>query len=102
GRIDILPQLAYADEIAYKSLELFNKYFDITYPLPKIEHFAVPDFSAGAMENFGLVIYREVGVFFDEKTVSASRKQYITTVVAHEIAHQWFGNLVSPAWWGEL
>jgi aminopeptidase N len=50
----------------------------------------------------GLVIYREVGLFFDEKTVSASRKQYITTVVAHEIAHQWFGNLVSPSWWGEL
>jgi aminopeptidase N len=123
GRIDILPQLAYADEIAYKSLQFFNEYFDIIYPLPKIEHFAVPDFGAGAMENYGekknffffriifysliffilgLVIYREVGLFFDEKTVSASRKQYITTVVAHEIAHQWFGNLVSPAWWGEL
>jgi aminopeptidase N len=102
GRIDILPQLAYADEIAYRSLEFFNKYFDMTYPLPKIEHFAVPDFGAGAMENYGLVIYREVGLFFDEKTVSASRKQYITTVVAHEIAHQWFGNLVSPSWWGEL
>ncbi|CAF1400989.1 unnamed protein product [Adineta ricciae] len=102
GRIDILPQLTYADEIASKSLELFNQYFNITYPLPKIEHFAVPDFGAGAMENYGLVIYREVGLFYDEKTVSASRKQYITTVVAHEIAHQWFGNLVSPAWWGEL
>ena len=118
GRVDILPQLAYADEIAYKSLEFFNDYFNITYPLPKIEHFAVPDFGAGAMENYGkeatedrlsftliasgLLIYREVGLFFDEKTVSASRKQYITTVVAHEIAHQWFGNLVSPAWWGEL
>ena len=50
----------------------------------------------------GLVIYREVGLFFDEKTVSASRKQYITTVIAHETAHQWFGNLVSPDWWGEL
>ncbi|CAF3546049.1 unnamed protein product [Rotaria sp. Silwood1] len=102
GRIDILPQLAYADEIASKSLEFFNQYFDILYPLPKIEHFAVPDFGAGAMENYGLAIYREVGLFFDEKTVSASRKQYITTVVTHEIAHQWFGNLVSPAWWGEL
>jgi aminopeptidase N len=121
GRIDILPQLAYADEIAFKSLQFFNDYFDMIYPLPKIEHFAVPDFGAGAMENFGeifflsisnfidlfsyflgLVIYREVGLFFDEKTVSASRKQYITTVVAHEIAHQWFGNLVSPSWWGEL
>ncbi|CAF3134522.1 unnamed protein product [Rotaria sp. Silwood2] len=102
GRIDILPQLAYADEIASKALAFFNKYFDIMYPLPKLEHFAVPDFGAGAMENYGLAIYREVGLFFDEKTVSASRKQYITTVVTHEIAHQWFGNLVSPAWWGEL
>ncbi|CAF3190486.1 unnamed protein product [Rotaria sp. Silwood2] len=95
GRVDILPQLAYADEIANKALEFFNIYFDIDYPLPKIEHFSVPDFGAGAMENY-------VGLFFDEKTVSASRKQYITTVVSHEISHQWFGNLVSPAWWGEL
>ena len=53
GRIDILPQLAYADEIASKSLQYFNDYFNITYPLSKLEHFAVPDFSAGAMENFG-------------------------------------------------
>ena len=53
GRVDILPQLAYADEIAYKSLEFFNSYFNITYPLPKIEHFAVSDFGAGAMENYG-------------------------------------------------
>ena len=53
GRIEILPQLAYADEIAYKSLIFFNEYFDIVYPLPKIEHFAVPDFGAGAMENYG-------------------------------------------------
>ncbi len=53
GRIDILPQLAYADEVAYKALEFFNTYFDIDYPLPKIEHFAVPDFSGGAMENYG-------------------------------------------------
>ncbi|CAF3448231.1 unnamed protein product [Rotaria socialis] len=102
GRVDILPQLVYADEVAYKALEFFNTYFDIDYPLPKIEHFAVPDFGAGAMENYGLLIYRELSLFFDEKTVSASRKQYITTVVSHEIAHQWFGNLVSPAWWGEL
>ncbi|CAF1127592.1 unnamed protein product [Rotaria sordida] len=84
GRIDILPQLAYADEVAYKVLEFFNTYFDINYALSKIEHFAVPDFGGGAMENY------------------ASRKQYITMVISHEISHQWFGNLVSPAWWGEL
>ncbi|CAF4217281.1 unnamed protein product [Adineta steineri] len=102
GRADILSQLAYADEVAYKVLEFFNTYFDIDYPLPKIEHFAVPDFGGGAMENYGLLIYTEVGLFFDEKTVSASRKQDITLLIAHEIAHQWFGNLVSPAWWNEL
>ncbi|CAF0891242.1 unnamed protein product [Adineta steineri] len=102
GRVDILSQLAYADEVAYKVLEFFNTYFDIDYPLPKIEHFAVPDFGGGAMENYGLLIYTEVGLFFDEKTVSASRKQDITLLIAHEIAHQWFGNLVSPAWWNEL
>ncbi len=56
GRIDILPQLAYADEVAYKALQFFNTYFDIDYPLPKIEHFAVPDFSGGAMENYGKYI----------------------------------------------
>ncbi|CAF1185611.1 unnamed protein product, partial [Didymodactylos carnosus] len=102
GRKDILEQLSYAEEVATKSLHFFNEYYDMDYPLEKIDHFAVPDFGAGAMENYGLLIYREVGLFFDEKTVSASRKQYITTVVAHEIAHQWFGNLVSPEWWGEL
>jgi aminopeptidase N len=53
GRVDILPQLEYADEVAYKALTFFNTYFDIDYPLPKIEHFAVPDFSGGAMENYG-------------------------------------------------
>ena len=53
GRVDILPQLVYADEVACKALEFFNTYFDIDYPLPKIEHFAVPDFSGGAMENYG-------------------------------------------------
>ncbi|CAF4682675.1 unnamed protein product [Rotaria sp. Silwood1] len=102
GRIDILPQLTYADEVAYRILEFFNTYFDIDYPLPKIEHFAVPDFSGEAMENYGLLIYDELGLVFDEKTVSSSRQQYITELIAHEIAHQWFGDLVTPAWWSEL
>ncbi|CAF1627157.1 unnamed protein product, partial [Adineta ricciae] len=102
GRKDILPQLAYADEVAYDVVEFFNNYFGIDYPLTKIEHFAVPDFTGGAMENYGLLIYNEVGLFFDEKTVPASLKQSITTLIAHEVAHQWFGNLVSPSWWGDL
>ncbi|CAF2786103.1 unnamed protein product [Rotaria sp. Silwood2] len=102
GRIDILPQLTYADEVAYRILEFFNTYFDIDYPLSKIEHFAVPDFSGEAMENYGLLIYDELGLIFDEKTVSSSRQQYITELIAHEVAHQWVGDLVTPAWWSEL
>ncbi|CAF3716297.1 unnamed protein product [Rotaria sp. Silwood1] len=111
GRIQILPQLVYADEVAFKTLNFFNQYFDIDNALPKIEHFAVPDFGGGAMENYGkayyflfvgLLIYAEVGSLFDENTGSTSQQQYVTIIVAHEIVHQWFGNLVSPAWWDEL
>ncbi|CAF3595932.1 unnamed protein product [Rotaria sp. Silwood1] len=102
GRIPILPQMTYADNVALKAVNFFNQYFDIDYALPKIDHFAVPDFEGGAMENYGLLIYREIGLFFDEKTGSTSQQQYVTLLIAHEVAHQWFGNLVSPAWWGEL
>ncbi|CAF4129280.1 unnamed protein product, partial [Rotaria sordida] len=102
GRIGILPQLIYADEVAYQSLNFFNQYFDIDYALPKIEHFAVPDFAGGGMENYGLIIYSETGLLFDENKGSTLQQRRVTVLVAHEIAHQWFGNLVSPAWWGEL
>ncbi|CAF4029007.1 unnamed protein product [Adineta steineri] len=102
GRTNILSQLTYADEVAYKTLEFFNTYFNIDYPLPKIEHFDVINFPGEAMENYGLLIYDDLGIFFDEKIVSSSIKQYITTLVVHEIAHQWLGNLVTPAWWNEL
>ncbi|CAF4047377.1 unnamed protein product, partial [Rotaria sordida] len=102
GRIPILSQMAYADDVAFKAVNFFNQYFDINYALPKIDHFAVPDFEGGAMENYGLLIYSEIGLFFDEKIGSTSQQQYVTLLIAHEVAHQWFGNLVSPAWWGEL
>ncbi|CAF0983229.1 unnamed protein product [Rotaria sordida] len=102
GRIGILTQLIYADEVAYQSLNFFNQYFDIDYALPKIEHFVVPDFAGGGMENYGLIIYSETGLLFDENKGSTLQQRRVTVLVAHEIAHQWFGNLVSPAWWGEL
>ncbi|CAF1142273.1 unnamed protein product [Rotaria sordida] len=102
GRIPILQKMAYADDVAFKAVNFFNQYFDIDYALPKIDHFAVPDFEGGAMENYGLLIYGEIGLFFDEKIGSTSQQQYVTLLIAHEVAHQWFGNLVSPAWWGEL
>merc|ERR1719436_351105 len=63
---------------------------------------SVPDMAAGAMENWGLCIYREVALLCDENTVSATQKQRICSVVAHEVAHQWFGNLVTMEWWDDL
>jgi aminopeptidase N len=97
-----LDKMSYALTCTIKSLEFYNDFFGIPYPLPKVDMIAIPDFSAGAMENWGLVTYREVALLCDEKTVSAVQKQRICTVVAHELAHQWFGNLVTMAWWDDL
>merc|ERR1719401_602905 len=83
-------------------LDFCNEFFGIPYPLPKMDMIAIPDFAAGAMENWGLVTYREVALLCDEKTVSATQKQRICTVITHELAHQWFGNLVTMEWWDDL
>ncbi|KAI9101248.1 peptidase family M1-domain-containing protein [Phlyctochytrium arcticum] len=92
----------FALEVCARTLEFFSEYFDIAYPLPKMDLIAIPDFSAGAMENWGLVTYREVYLLYDEKSSSAKAKQQIAYVVGHELAHQWFGNLVTMDWWSEL
>lgn len=63
---------------------------------------AVPDFNAGAMENWGIIIYRETTMLFDETSASIFTKKRVADVVAHELAHQWFGNLVTPKWWDDL
>lgn len=89
-------------DIAVRSIEFYNEYFDTPYPLPKSDHVALPDFSSGAMENWGLITYREIALLADPKTTSISSKQYIATVIAHELAHQWFGNLVTMKWWNNL
>ncbi len=80
----------------------FNDFFGITYPLPKLDMVAIPEFAAGAMENWGLVTYRDVDLLIDPVTASNSQKQRVCTVVCHELAHQWFGNLVTMAWWDDL
>ncbi|KAL7753020.1 hypothetical protein RI367_001471 [Sorochytrium milnesiophthora] len=87
---------------AARTLEYFSKVFGEPYPLPKMDMIAVPDFAAGAMENWGLVTYRTIYLLFDDKTSSARSKEGIAYVVAHELAHQWFGNLVTMQWWDEL
>ncbi|XP_026480740.1 puromycin-sensitive aminopeptidase [Ctenocephalides felis] len=92
----------YALEVATKVLPYYKDYFQIAYPLPKIDLIAIADFSAGAMENWGLVTYRETAILIDPKNSSAQTKQWVALTVGHEIAHQWFGNLVTMEWWSDL
>jgi len=95
-------QTEYASEIGPKILAFYEDYFQVPYPLPKQDMIAIPDFSAGAMENWGLITYRETALLYDEKISSASNKQRVAVVIAHELAHQWFGNLVTMDWWSDL
>ena len=89
-------------ELAAKTLEFYEKTFDSEYPLPKMDMVAIPDFSAGAMENWGLITYRSVDLLLNESTSGAKTKQRIAEVVQHELAHQWFGNLVTMDFWDGL
>ncbi|MEK6807571.1 MAG: M1 family metallopeptidase [Nanoarchaeota archaeon] len=93
---------AFAIDCTKKFLEYYETYFGMPYPLPKIDLIALPDFSSGAMENWGAITFREVGLIYDQKNTSVGRKQYIAEVVAHELAHMWFGNLVTMKWWNDL
>ncbi len=95
-------QAKFALGTAIKMLEFYNKYFDIPYPLPVLDLIAIPDFSHGAMENWGAVTYRESALLVDTKLSSAANKQWVALVIAHELAHQWFGNLVTMEWWTHL
>ena len=94
--------LDFALDHAVKSIEFFDEYFDTAYPLPKSDHVALPDFHAGAMENWGLITYREIALLADPATTTVASKQYIATVISHELSHQWFGNLVTMKWWDNL
>jgi aminopeptidase 2 len=92
----------YALGISTRTLEYFSEYFDIAYPLPKLDMVAIPDFGVGAMENWGLVTYREQALLFDAAKSSAKAREKVGYTVCHEISHQWFGNLVSPKWWSDI
>uniref|UniRef100_A0A671VTK6 Aminopeptidase n=1 Tax=Sparus aurata TaxID=8175 RepID=A0A671VTK6_SPAAU len=95
-------QTRYALEVAVKMLDFYEEYFNIRYPLPKQDLIAIPDFQSGAMENWGLTTYRETSLLFDPLTSSISDKLWITMVIGHELAHQWFGNLVTMEWWNDI
>ncbi|MBV8630641.1 MAG: M1 family peptidase, partial [Silvibacterium sp.] len=83
-------------------LHYYNDYFGIKYPMPKLDMIALPDFEAGAMENFGAITYRETALLVDDKTASVDAKKGVASVVAHEMAHQWFGDMVTMQWWDNL
>ena len=100
--VQSLESLDFALDIAVRSTEFFNDYFGTPYPLKKCDHVALPDFSSGAMENWGLITYREIALLVDPANASISSKRYVATVIAHELSHQWFGNLVTMKWWNDL
>eukprot|EP00897_Mesotaenium_endlicherianum_P006584 jgi/Mesen1/5954/ME000301S05083 len=89
-------------DVAVKILSFFTEYFGIAYPLPKADLVAIPDFASGAMENWGLITFRETALLVDGPNASAATRQRVAEVVSHELAHQWFGNLVTMQWWSDL
>ena len=95
-------QAGFALDTSVKLLGYFNDYFGIPYPLPKLDHIAIPDFAAGAMENWGCITYRETALLVDPENSSAGTRQRVAEVVAHEMAHMWFGDLVTMEWWDDL
>uniref|UniRef100_A0A2R9BS90 Leucyl-cystinyl aminopeptidase n=1 Tax=Pan paniscus TaxID=9597 RepID=A0A2R9BS90_PANPA len=97
-----IGQVHYALETTVKLLEFFQNYFEIQYPLKKLDLVAIPDFEAGAMENWGLLTFREETLLYDSNTSSMADRKLVTKIIAHELAHQWFGNLVTMKWWNDL
>mgnify|MGYP000881511358 CR=1 FL=1 len=95
-------QAKYALEFTKKALDFLEDYFGIPYPMPVLDLIAVPDFGAGAMENWGAITFRETLLLVDESQSPFSQKQRVAEVIAHELVHQWFGNLVTMEWWTHL
>ncbi|MFS9438239.1 M1 family metallopeptidase [Streptococcus sobrinus] len=93
--------LDFALDIVVRVIDFYEDYYGVAYPIPHSYHLALPDFSAGAMENWGLVTYREIYLIVDENSTAETRQQ-VALVIAHELAHQWFGNLVTMKWWDDL
>ena len=95
-------ELDFALDIAKRAIEFYEDFYQTPYPLPHSWQLALPDFSAGAMENWGLVTYREAYLLLDPDNTSLDMKQLVATVITHELAHQWFGDLVTMNWWDDL
>lgn len=97
-----IGQIDHAMTVGSKILPHFEEYYGVKYPLPKADMIAIPDFAAGAMENWGLITYRARALLYDDVASGVSNKLYVASVVSHELAHQWFGNIVTMDWWSDL
>ncbi|CAF4387902.1 unnamed protein product, partial [Adineta steineri] len=92
----------FALDLASKVLPFYAEYFNIKYPIAKADQIAIPDFASRAMENWGLITYREIALLIDPKSSSLTVRQRNAMTISHELAHQWFGNLVTMDWWTDL
>ncbi|XP_065349189.1 aminopeptidase Ey-like [Cloeon dipterum] len=102
ARQDAIEQARYSLEIGPKMLDFFEEYFNVPYPLPKMDMIALPDLTMNSMENWGMVTYEETCMLYEESNSEIISKELVTVVVAHELSHQWFGNLVTMKWWDDL
>ncbi|XP_069599957.1 glutamyl aminopeptidase [Ranitomeya imitator] len=92
----------YAADTTKTVFDFFEEYFNMSYSLPKLDQIAIPDFGTGAMENWGLITYRETNLLYDPNESATVNKQRVAAVIAHELVHQWFGNIVTMDWWDDL
>uniref|UniRef100_A0A3P9PC93 Aminopeptidase n=1 Tax=Poecilia reticulata TaxID=8081 RepID=A0A3P9PC93_POERE len=97
-----LKTAEYAANVTKVIFDHFEEYFNMSYSISKLDKIAIPDFGTGAMENWGLITYRETNLLYDETESSSSNKQRVASVIAHELVHQWFGNIVTMDWWDDL
>ncbi len=95
-------QAKFALDTTVRCLEFYDEWFKIPYPLNKLDMIAIPDFASLAMENWGAITFREVGLLVDAEKTSTATRELVAEVIAHELAHQWFGNLVTMEWWTDL
>ncbi|XP_069834611.1 glutamyl aminopeptidase [Dendropsophus ebraccatus] len=105
-RIYVQPEqkqtAVYAADTTETVFNFFEEYFNMNYSLPKLDQIAIPDFGTGAMENWGLITYRETNLLYDPNESATVNKQRVAAVIAHELVHQWFGNIVTMDWWDDL
>ena len=99
---DKIKLTTFALAAAEHFLTYYDNYFGVKYPMPKLDLIGIPDFEAGAMENFGAITYRETELLVDDKDGAVAEKKRVSSVVAHEMAHQWFGDMVTMQWWDNL